>query len=629
MKKVIFKNQNSLYYIDNKFFFLMCGILGSINHHMDLDDTRSLLYHRGPDEQDLFSHENVIFHHFRLSILDIKGGKQPMKHNHLIVIFNGELYNHLEVRKKYDLKCNTQSDTETLLAAYEKLGPKCLNDFDGMFALAILDTKSRNIFLARDRAGKKPLYVYNNARKIIFSSELNALKGLVKLEPNHSVINDFICNGAFIGSSTPFNHITELEGGQYALINIDNCEIEVNTWWNINSFYHKRSHYNFEESKQIVLKSLMDGVKRRLDSSDLEVGAFLSGGIDSSLIVALAAQHKEKIKTFTVSMPGSYDEAPLAKLVADKYATEHTEIKINFDHLKNDFESIVSNYGEPFKDSSAIPSYYVSQAAKEHITVVLNGDGADELFAGYRRYVLVSKWDIYKKSTFKNLTSKSLLSLLPIAHEKKSTYNYFYRLLKIAASDPSDIYWTTTIDSFSGVNGTGLRVSEQSSFISDFLKKNKNLSGLQKQMNLDFEILLKGILLKKMDIATMAHSLEGRSPFLCKELLEIAPTINDSYKIKGTRTKHILRSISEDLLPDELVNQPKRGFEIPLKNWLDNQLSEHVNDYLRSTNAQYVNYISPSFVTKLLDKKIKVSDEKRAKMLYALLVTEIWFKNLS
>ena len=606
----------------------MCGILGSVNTPLDINLTKSLLYHRGPDEQMDFNFENVGLHHFRLSILDHYGGKQPMAKNHLITIFNGELYNHLEVRRKHNLVCNTHSDTETLLAAYEKLGSQCLQEFDGMFAFAILDTKKRELFLARDRAGKKPLYLYKNNEQILFASELNALKSIVTLEPDENHVNDFICNGGFIGSDTAYKNVREIEGGHYATIDITNSNVQIKEWWNINYFYQEKSQHSFQQSKKIVLDQLKNGVQRRLDSSDLEVGAFLSGGIDSSLIVALAAQHKEKIKTFTVSMPGSYDEAPLAKLVADKYNTDHYEIKINFDRLKDDFETIVSNYGEPFKDSSAIPSYFVSKAAKEHITVVLNGDGADELFGGYRRYVLTSKWDIYNSSSIKKTGANALLSLLPIAHEKKSNYNYFYRLLKIAASDPSDIYWATTIDSFTGVKNTGLKPTGDSTFIIDFLKKNKNLSGLAKQMNLDFEILLKGILLKKMDIATMAHSLEGRSPFLCKELLEFSPTIEDSFKVKGTRTKHILRSLSEELLPEALVNQPKRGFEIPLKNWLDNQLSEHVNDYLRSSNAYYNNFLHSNFVNLLLEKKIRVSDEKRAKMIYALLVTEIWYKNL-
>jgi len=605
----------------------MCGILGTINNKISIENTRTLLEHRGPDAQTAYRNNNVDLHHFRLSILDISGGKQPMQRNDLVTIFNGEIYNHLEVRKKYNLKCTSNSDTETLLAAFEKMGPDCLNAFDGMFALAIYDSRNNKIFLARDRAGKKPLYVFNDGKHFGFASELNALKQVQKLELNEKSLMQYLTTGAMVQSVTPYKYVEELEAGHYAWIDTNSLNTQVHKWWGIDDFYYEKKVDDYNASYTKITQNLREGIKRRIDSSDLEVGAFLSGGIDSSLVVALATEFKPNLKTFTVSMPGAYDEAPLAKLVSEKYNTEHTEIKIDFKDLKNDFESIIMNYGEPFFDSSAIPSYYVSKAAKEHITVILNGDGADELFGGYRRYVLANKWDYYNKG--KLLTSMATTSkkIIRPSHEKKSIYNYLYRMLDIASTGRDNIYWSTTLDIFSGIDDLYLGVPPEQEFTKSQAKVHSKLPGLQKQMLFDFNILLKTILLKKMDIATMAHSLEGRSPFLSKEILELAPTIADSLKIRGTGTKFILREIAKEYLPKELINQPKRGFEIPLKNWVNNELYEIIHDSLLSSNALYKTFLNTNTVQKILNRKLNISEEKRAKFIYALTVFELWHNN--
>ena len=602
----------------------MCGIYGTINKKVELDRVRKHLYHRGPDAQTTWSEDNVQLHHFRLSILDLAGGVQPMHRDDLVTIFNGELYNHLDVRRKYDLRCETNSDTETLLAAYEKLGPDCLRAFDGMFAIAIYDRKKKSLFLARDRAGKKPLYIYSKDGAYAFASELQALAKTIDLDPDVMRIDQFF-KGAFIGADTPYMNVRELCGGEYALIDCNQGKIDYTSWWSIDNHYAKPSADSYDEAERKVKSYLTTAVKRRVESSDLEVGAFLSGGIDSGLVVAAASQVYDGLKTFTVSMPGAYDEADLAKLVADKYKTDHHVININFDNLKEDFYKIVTNYGEPFIDSSAIPSYYVSQAAKEYVTVVLNGDGADEIFAGYRRYVPANKVDFYKSGS--GALWRVLERIMPIAHEKKSTYNYLYRLVSaLGMKSPADTYWALTIDIFQ--NNKEAYVLDQSNdkFINEYVAKYSGWPSLHKQMALDFYVLLQGILLKKMDIATMAHSLEGRSPFLCKELLEYAPAINPSYKMRGTNTKHILRNIAKEWLPPDLFHQPKRGFEIPLKSWMNGELKGFINDYLNTSEPFVTQFIKKDFINDLIRDKVQVSAEKRAKMLYQLLVTEMWAK---
>src|SRR5260221_932815 len=363
----------------------MCGIAGSVNFRLNIPQLTCDLFHRGPDEQTSFEEGAVQFHHHRLAILDIAGGHQPMHYEHLTIIFNGEIYNHNEVRKKLGLHCHTNSDTETILHAYAKTGAACLQEFDGMFALVIYDRQKNSLFMARDRAGKKPLYYYSKNENFVFSSELNALRHQVKPEINDEHLQQYTRMGYFYKSSTPYKDVWELPAGSYAFVDIKKPEAKISKWWNIHSYYQKKSTDSFETALQRTDDLLHLAVKRRVESSDLEVGSFLSGGIDSGLVSAIAKNYNSSLKTFTVSFDGEYDEAPLAKLVAERYHTIHHEIRISYENLQDDIEKMLCNYGEPFFDSSAIPSYYVSREAKKHLTVILNGDGGDELFGGYRK----------------------------------------------------------------------------------------------------------------------------------------------------------------------------------------------------------------------------------------------------
>lgn len=608
----------------------MCGIAGSVNFKLVTNDIDAVMFHRGPDEQNSFCNDNVDFYHLRLSIMDISGGKQPMHlGNRYTIIYNGEIYNHADLRKQFALQGHTNSDTETLLLLYQKFGPVFLQYLDGMFVLAIYDKIEDTIFIARDRAGKKPLYLFNDNKKIVFASELNCLKNLLPLQICPDNFYHYTRLGAFYRSMTPYKQVTELAAGTHLLINCKTLEIRETKWWNIHDHYKNRHQDNLEESLEKT-RSLLDiAVKRRLESSDLEVGCFLSGGIDSGLVTALACTHTRKLKTFTVSFPGAYDEAPLAKLVAEKYSTHHTEINISFDHLIDDVEQIISNYGEPFFDSSAIPSYYVSREAKKHLTVILNGDGADELFGGYRRYVPFAKYDFFKENIFLRKSAGTLKALLPLPKDKKSKYNYLYRLASLSSKSSLGIYLSAGVDILEDYEDCII----QPSF--DYLEKiqedfdrisTSKLTGLQKIMNMDFDTNLFSDLLVKMDIATMANSLEGRSPFLSKELLEYIPGINDKHKINGSTTKYLLRTLAKSYLPPPLINQPKRGFEIPLKNWVNNELKDLIHDYVLSPTAFNRNIIKPAFTQKLLENTLGIPPEKRAKIIWMLFCMEVWYK---
>ena len=610
----------------------MCGIAGAVNFPLSYQQINEHMLHRGPDEQNGFRTDNIDFYHLRLSILDISGGKQPMHlDDRYTIIFNGEIYNHQQIRQQLNITGITHSDTETLLLLYRKFGVDMLHYLDGMFAFAIYDRVEKKLFVARDRAGKKPLYYYRDNEKIVFASELNCLKGLLPLQMENDNLFHYLRLGSFYNQLTPYKNVLELNAGSYLMIDSITMDIKETRWWNINRFYLSKNEDSMQESLQRVDELLHAAVKRRVESSDLEVGSFLSGGIDSGLVTAIASKYKQQIKTFTVAFEGAYNEAPLARLVANQYGTHHTEIPISFGNLKFDIEKILCNYGEPFFDSSAIPSYYVSKEAKKHLTVILNGDGADELFGGYRRYVPFAQYDFFKVNGLVKSAASLVKNILPHSSEKKSTYNYLFRLASLASKDQLHIYLSAGVDIFEDfehyINGHGLDYLEMMRH--DFAAiVNADISGLSKIMNMDFNTTLFNDLLVKMDIASMANSLEGRSPFLSKELLEYAPGIKDSFKIKGSITKYLLRQLAKKYLPRELINQPKRGFEIPLKNWVENELKEVIFDYISDKNALHREFIDKSFMTDLLKNDVKISAEKRAKILWTVFSMEVWYKKV-
>lgn len=608
----------------------MCGIAGTINSDFSYEKVISTMLHRGPDEQRTYENGRVRFLHLRLSILDIAGGTQPMTLNDkYTIVFNGEIYNHNELRKQFNLSATTSSDTETLLLLYERFGPEFLQYLDGMFAFVIHDKIKNELFIARDRAGKKPFYYYSDNDKFVFASELNGLKSMLPLEVDKNALFHYLRLGSLYKKYTPYKNVQELKSGTWLTVNCDSLEIKETNWWNVHDFYAKNSTDSFEEALQKTDDFLHLAIKRRLETSDLEVGSFLSGGIDSGLVTAIASRYHKNLKTFTVSFDGEYNEAPLARLVAEQYGTAHTEIKISFDNLKNDLEKIVGNYGEPFFDSSAIPSYYVSKESKKYVTVVLNGDGADELFGGYRRYVPFAKYDFFKKNILVKTPATVFKTLAPASNNKKSLYNYVYRLASLASKSDLEIYLSAGVDIFEDYEKNILDAGFN--YLEPIEKEFKNIaqsniSGLKKIMNLDFDTNLFGDLLVKMDIATMANSQEGRSAFLSKEFLEYIPTLPDNYKIKGKTTKHLLRQLAIKYLPEEIIYQPKRGFEIPLKSWLNNELKEPLFDYLSAPGAFYKEFVKEQFVQKLLQNKIPIPGEKRAKILWTLLSLEIWNK---
>ncbi|WPE17690.1 asparagine synthase (glutamine-hydrolyzing) [Candidatus Thioglobus autotrophicus] len=601
----------------------MCGIAGLINFNDSyVDSVKQSLYHRGPDAQTQYQYKNLYLVHTRLSIQDIKHGDQPFVIGQHVIIFNGEIYNHLELRKKlnnYTFK--TRSDTETLLALYIEFGISALEMCDGMFAFVILDKTNNKLILARDRVGKKPLYLYKKAKKLFFASELNALlHSLSNLSIDEDAISAYLRSGFFFQDTTPYIDVEEVMPGHVYEIEIDTLKVERSSYFNIADQYENPLDITHEEAIIQLDSILHQSIKSRLLSSELDVGAFLSSGIDSSLIVAIASQYVDKLKTFTVKFDDSYDESYLAGLTANKFSTNHHELKVSMD-LKNDIEKILTSYGEPFMDSSAVPSFYISREAKKHVTVVLNGDGADELFGGYRRYVpIANNWINYAKYF------SALTSIMPNSHDKQNNYNYLYRLLSMSNKKGLDFYLSATTDLFEDLYSfkPNRAMQKMESFIAGVNKK--NISSLSKILILDSSLILPSDLLKKIDIATMSNSLESRSPFLSKYMLEWAPKLADREKVHGVTTKYILRELTKKYSLNEICNQPKRGFEVPLKNWVEGELKENIFDRL-SGDFYAKTYVDSQFIDRILHSKKFVSREKRAKILWDLYALEIWHNN--
>jgi len=582
----------------------MCGIAG-FNFKVNKDEVFKRLHHRGPDEKGIFEDNLISLFHTRLSIQDIREGHQPFIYQNYVIIFNGEIYNHLALRKNLDANFKTSSDTETLLHLYLKYKENMFKYIDGMFAFVIYDKNKKELFIARDRAGKKPLYIYQKNNKFGFSSEINIFKFL-DLTINEDDINIYLSTG-FCESG--YKEVKEFPPSSYAIWKIESGELRIEKYFNILDYFDES--IKDENEAIILLDDILDkSVQNRLLSSDVEVGAFLSGGIDSSLIVAKASKYK-KLKTFTVRFEGEFDESYLANLTAKRYDTIHKtiDVKIDFDKIIE----IISNYGKPFFDSSAIPSFFVSLEARKEVKVILNGDGADEIFAGYRRY-LPLRYGLDK-------IAKNFDFILPFLNPQKRGLNMFiYRLIRASQKDGISWYNAMLNDLFENLYQFKSKKIDE---INNFINSTK-LDNFNKLLYLDFVLNLRYDLLVKMDIATMSNSLEGRSPFLSKYFLETAFKIDKSLKIKNFKTKYILRKLATKYLDNEVVTAKKRGFEIPLTKWINNEMKDMIMDYLNY--GFYKNFVNGDLIDKIIYRKIDIPEDKRAKILYLLFTLEVWRK---
>ncbi|MCA9459275.1 MAG: asparagine synthase (glutamine-hydrolyzing) [Nanoarchaeota archaeon] len=607
----------------------MCGINGfNFNDKNLVNLMNKRINHRGPDDSGIFLNNNLSLGQVRLSIIDLTdAGHQPMFYSKnlgasskkycfnnvsksdISIVFNGEIYNYLEIKialEKKGYKFSTNTDTEIILASYIEWGQNCVNKFNGMWAFCIYDLKKNILFCSRDRLGVKPFYYYFKDGQFIFSSELKGIlehKSLginLKKNLNKDAV-EFYFNLGFVPSPLSiFNDVFKLEASHNLVFDLNKNNIVK-----INKYYEMPNYSPIYNKKKLILegkKLLADSVKIRM-RSDVPVGAFLSGGLDSSSIVAKMKDFTDlsKLHTFSIGFPGKYDETPYINVVKNSLNTKHHHSYFK----ENDFSSLIDNfqesYDEPFWDYSGFPTLKISKMAKKNVVVSLSGDGGDEIFAGYSSHLIGSRMDfIYKMPKFLRIMG----SKLPFKKNLNSTKSFYLlkEAFKISLFDKKYFY-------AKALDEDGIKTSLYKKWTVDKLnyslkKSDGNLADALRVYDLLFNTLQDNFLVK-VDRASMRYALEVRSPFLDYRFVEFAQKIPTSYKISIFQTKKLMRDIISDLLPKEIVYRGKQGFEPPLKEWLFKNFS---NDY-------FINYLQ---LIEKLNKEIydfyinKVFKEKNA-----------------
>ncbi len=624
----------------------MCGIAGKISFStpvtpQSVEAMCTAIKHRGPDDSGVYisPDQNIGLGHRRLSIIDLSPlGHQPMRYlDRYEIVFNGEIYNFQEKREalqKEGYTFQSQSDTEVIMALYDKYKEKCLDHLRGMFALALYDEQEQVLFCARDRVGKKPFKYYFDGNTFLFASELKAIltQSEYQKEIDYEAIHHYLTLQYVPAPLTGFVGIKKLEPAHYLILDLKTRALKKERYWKID--YSKKLSLSETEWKKRILEKLEESVRLRM-ISDVPLGAFLSGGIDSSAVVALMAKHSDKpIKTFSIGFQEEkYNELPYARKIADQFKTDHTEFIVEPDAI-DILPLLVRQYEEPFADSSALPTYYVSKLTREHVTVALNGDGGDENFAGYTRYAA------FRASLFlENFSWLAKTIGVPITRLIKNIlpttfFDRLYRLTTSLATDYRERYMGFTsyftneqkeelyTDSFRknirGENTYDL-IGKQ------FLESGSN-DKTEQAVYADFATYLPEDLLTKVDIASMAVSLEGRSPFLDHEFLELTAQIPFSLKLKGfNNKKYILKEALCGIIPDEILFRPKMGFGVPIDAWFRDELKTYSQDKLLHGELVRRKLFRPEAIQKLLHTHTS-TQINYSPQIWALLTLELWLE---
>jgi asparagine synthase (glutamine-hydrolysing) len=617
----------------------MCGILGSFSTSLSPSDIQCSLdkiTHRGPDDFGIYKADFAFLGMRRLSIIDVTGGHQPIfnEDKKISVVFNGEIYNYKELIPDLESRGHvfqTRSDTEVLVHLYEEYGSDMCRFLRGMFAFAILDERDQSVFIARDRFGKKPLYYLSHHKEVFFASEIKALRRMaetkgISLSISEQAIFDYLSLGVVPQPSTIYQEIACLPPASFMKINADGHTISE--YWNLD--YPSKLELSYPDAIDKVRDLVSESVRLRL-RSDVPLGVFLSGGVDSSVIAYEAAKELgDNLQTFTVKMAtAEFDESRIATQTAQMLGIKNTILPLEMNPL-NSLQKVVTHYDQPYADSSAIPSLEISKLARNHVTVVLNGDGADEIFGGYRRHLAARR--LAALEWIPTGVAKMGATLLEsLASGRRSGFGFAARFARGLAQTPAERYLTWTadmlLDSDKRSVWRGASVAATERLIEAELPRLQGLSGLDKQMALDIRFNLLSDLLVKMDMATMAYSLEGRSPFMDHVLAETVARLPDQMKI-GKTTKQILKDAYADKLPPAVTNAPKRGFEIPLESWLEGSLKSLFQDTLGSKNSKISKYLEPDFIQGILDRSI-LKDRNWKYIAYALLVLEMWLEEFA
>jgi len=622
----------------------MCGIAGFLTtkHEQlttdNLLDMGNAIAHRGPDAHGEYLDTFVGLCHRRLSILDLsEAGNQPMfsSDGSIVIVFNGEIYNFLELRKELEADGVTfvsGTDTEVIIKLYEKHGVDCLAKLNGMFAFALWDKHQTRLFIARDRLGKKPLYYYMDEGRFAFGSEIKAILALldIKKEIRLDAVHDFFAYQYIPDPKSIFKHIHKLPPAHYMILQDGNIEIEK--YWDL-SFANTSS--DSEKVNIEKLQNILKATTKRRMISDVPLGAFLSGGVDSSGVVATMSKLSDKpIKTCTIAFDNEkYNEAKFAESVAKQYGTEHHELLVH-QNVADTLENIVSYFDEPFADPSLVPTFFVSKLARKKVTVAIAGDGGDEVFAGYGKYSTD-----FVENQLRNKFPKWLrTSLFPVVGNVCGLINLslFKRakslLTSLSVSPEMGFYITNSFimdDDWQKLAKTEVKKElgnyHPSSFTLDKYNEADGPDHLSKILYTDMKTYLTGGILVKVDRMSMANSLEVRAPILDKEVIEFAATLPSSLKFKDKEKKYILKEAFKPLLNDDILYRKKMGFSVPLAQWFRVEIKDIAQRYLIDDVKGLSSIFKIEQIENLWYQHQKETKDHSA-LLWSMLMYEMWWQ---
>ena len=623
----------------------MCGIVGYVNADGSPAD-RSLLErmnaairHRGPDEDGYLVDGGVALAMQRLAIIDLAGGQQPIHNADRTkwIVFNGEIYNYRDLRKDLESRGHqlyTNSDTEAILRLYDDYGADCLQHLRGMFAFAIWDSVERSLFIARDRVGKKPLlYSHRPNGDLVFGSEFTALleHPAVSRDIDHQAIDAYLSYTCVPAPMTAYKEIRKLEPGNW--LRWKGGEIQIERYW-LPDFSNKID-ISEEEAIEETTRLLRESTSLRM-ISEVPLGAFLSGGVDSSTVVALMAQESSTpVKTFSIGFEEEdYSELKYARTVADHVGAEHHEFVVKPDALEI-LPTLVEHYGEPYADSSAVPTYYVSRETRKHVTVALNGDGGDESFAGYERYTAMRLAETYHKipAFLRKPFIEFPASLVPTSEIKRSRVRDAKRFLQAASMHKVERYfqWNSAFDRTSKANlytrefQQTLNGHDASEVLAKWFSKANGSGIIDGTMLVDQMTYLPNDLLVKVDIASMANSLEARSPFLDHNVIEFAAKLPEKLKVSGADTKSFLKKVAARLVPKDVIYRRKMGFGVPVGKWFRGEMKDFVREVLLSETSLNRGVIRPEAIRRYVEEHIDARQDHSFR-LWTLLMLELWYR---
>lgn len=612
----------------------MCGIVGFIDMQRSRDDAEQLIEsmcrvirHRGPDDQGTWVGDGIALGARRLSIIDLAGGHQPISNEDqsILIVFNGEIYNYRELQHELlerGHRFSTKSDTETILHAYEEYGDDCVKQLRGMFSFTIWDRKRRRLLAARDRFGKKPLHYYWDGQRLIFGSEIKSiLEAGIPREINPVALDEYLVYGYVPTPNTLLKSIFKLPAAH--LLIYEDGQVNTKRYWELPFTPTCQDDEATAIERTYLL--LKDAVQVRL-MSEVPLGAFLSGGVDSSLIVGLMSLMMSRpVKTFSIGFEeADYSELPYARQIAKHFGTDHHEFVVRPD-LISVLPQLVWAYDEPFADSSMLPTYYVSKLAREHVTVALTGDGGDEIFGGYTRYE--RELSIHHIPALLRLLLGSAGGLMPEGMRGKTRLSNMLR-------DPATRY-TEAIRLFPDSWRPLLYHREYFAHLSKHNPCERLISQFDAVPHLDIfsqmqyvdvHTYLTDDILVKVDKASMLNSLETRAPMLDQHLVEYVSSLPSTVRTRNGTLKYLLKKVAADLLPVEILTRRKQGFSVPIKHWFRSNLANYAYDVLDSVRARQRGIFNPQFIQGLLKAHASTKLVNHSEAIWALLCLELWFE---